>query len=128
MMRDNKHSTMKSGRSNPMVHIPAQKILVIDDDEDYRTMISATLNTIGYDTIEAINGLDGLTAVKIHHPDLASGIKMPKMDGHTLLGILKEDPECAAIPFIFLTGCGKERYAARNAAWCRRLSHKTIYL
>ncbi len=88
-----------------MVHIPAQKILVIDDDEDYRAMISATLNTIGYDTIEAINGLDGLTAVKIHHPDLVlCDIKMPKMDGHTLLGMLKEDPECAAIPFIFLTG------------------------
>ena len=29
---------------------------------------------------------------------------MPEMDGYTLLGALKEDSECAAIPFIFLTG------------------------
>ncbi len=96
---------MKHAATNTLSHVPQQKILVIDDDDDYRAMISATLNTIGYDTIEAINGLDGLTAVKIHHPDLVlCDIKMPKMDGHTLLGMLKEDPECAAIPFIFLTG------------------------
>jgi len=88
-----------------MAEIPAQKILVIDDEDDYRAMISATLSSMGYDTIEASNGLDGLTAVKTHHPDLVlCDIKMPKMDGHALLGMLKEDPECAAIPFIFLTG------------------------
>ena len=88
-----------------IAHIPLQKILIIDDEEDYREMISATLKTMGYDSIEAANGMDGLVAIKVHHPDLVlCDINMPKMDGRMLLSTLKEDPECASIPFIFLTG------------------------
>lgn len=86
-------------------HIPPQKILVIDDEDDYRGMIAATLRIAGYDTSEASNGLDGLAAIKSDHPDLVlCDINMPKMDGYTLLGRLKEDDECVSVPFIFLTG------------------------
>ncbi len=96
---------MEQARTNTIVHLPPQKILVIDDEDDYRAMIAVTLKMAGYDISEATDGLDGLAAVKMHHPDLVlCDIKMPKMDGYTLLGTLKEDSECAAIPFIFLTG------------------------
>jgi two-component system, sensor histidine kinase and response regulator len=88
-----------------MVQTPGQKILIIDDEEVYRTMTSATLKTMGYDIVEATDGLDGLAAVKMHHPDLVlCDINMPKMDGRTLLATLKQDPECNTIPFIFMTG------------------------
>ena len=91
--------------TNTISHVSAQKILVIDDEDDYRAMIRVTLKMIGYDVIEASNGLDGLAAARKHRPDLVlCDIKMPEMDGYTLLGRLKEDPECAAIPFVFLTG------------------------
>lgn len=83
----------------------AQKILVIDDEDDYRTMIAATLTFAGYDISQATNGLDGLAAIKLDRPDLVlCDINMPKMDGYTLLDTLKEDPTCASVPFIFLTG------------------------
>ena len=96
---------MEHTGTNTQPHVPQQKILVIDDEDDYRAMIRITLKMIGYDVIEASNGLDGLAAVQMHHPDLVlCDVKMPEMDGYTLLGTLKEDPECAAIPFIFLTG------------------------
>ena len=92
-------------KANTKVQLPPQKILVIDDEDDYRAMIKVTLKMIGYDVIEASNGLDGLAAARMHHPDLVlCDIKMPEMDGYTLLGRLKEDPACAAIPFVFLTG------------------------
>lgn len=82
-----------------------QKILVIDDEDAYREIISMTLKIIGYEVIEAKNGLDGLAAAKMHNPDLIlCDINMPKMDGHTLLTTLKEEEEFAGIPFIFLTG------------------------
>ena len=85
--------------------LPQQKILVIDDEDDYRGMIAATLTLEGYGISQASNGLDGLAAIKLHHPDLVlCDINMPTMDGYTLLGALKEDSEYAAIPFIFLTG------------------------
>jgi signal transduction histidine kinase len=96
---------MEHVKANTIVQLPPQKILVIDDEDDYRTMIRVTLKMIGYDVIEASNGLDGLAAARMHHPDLVlCDIKMPEMDGYTLLGRLKEDPACAAIPFVFLTG------------------------
>lgn len=82
-----------------------QKILVIDDEEAYREIISMTLKIIGYDVIEAMNGLEGLAAAKEHSPDLIlCDINMPKMDGHTLLTTLREEEKFAGIPFIFLTG------------------------
>jgi signal transduction histidine kinase len=96
---------MERAKANTIVQLPKQKILVIDDEDDYRAMIKVTLKMIGYDVIEASNGLDGLAAARMHHPDLVlCDVKMPEMDGYTLLGRLKEDPACAAIPFIFLTG------------------------
>ena len=96
---------MEHAKTNTTAQLPSQKILVIDDEDDYRSMIAVTLTMMGYHVIEASNGLDGLAAVKMHHPDLVlCDINMPEMDGYTLLGTLKEDPECAAIPFIFLTG------------------------
>ncbi len=96
---------MEHATTNSMSPVSPQKILVIDDEDDYRTMIAVTLKMMGYAIVEATNGLDGLAAVKMHHPDLVlCDVNMPKMDGRTLLGTLKEDPESASIPFIFLTG------------------------
>ena len=58
---------MENATTKTISHVPLQRILVVDDDDDYRTMISITLRTIGYEIIEATNGLDGLAAVKEHH-------------------------------------------------------------
>ncbi len=96
---------MEQATTNTASHISPQKILVIDDEDDYRTMISITVKTMGYDVIEATNGLDGVAAVKKHRPDLVlCDVNMPKMDGYQVLSTLKQDPEFGSIPFIFLTG------------------------
>jgi len=88
--------------SSPIV---SQKILVIDDEANYRDLITMVLQMSSYDVYQAANGLDGLAAAKMHNPDLIlCDINMPKMDGNTLLTTLKQDPEFAGIPFIFLTG------------------------
>jgi two-component system sensor histidine kinase/response regulator len=81
-----------------------QLLLVIDDDDINREVIAKKLETKGYQIITADNGLDGLGAAKLHKPDLIiCDINMPKMNGHELLSIVKTDPECSSIPFIFLT-------------------------
>ena len=82
-----------------------QKILVVDDEQGYREVISIALSLAGYETIEAVNGLEGLAAAREHHPDLIlCDVNMPKMDGYDLLNSLKTNPEFAEIPFVFLTG------------------------
>lgn len=83
----------------------AQKILVIDDEDNYREIISSTLQLSNYLVFEACNGFEGLTSVKNHRPDLIlCDVNMPRMDGLALLSALKQEREYAEIPFIFLTG------------------------
>ncbi|MDP1678332.1 MAG: hybrid sensor histidine kinase/response regulator [Bacteroidota bacterium] len=92
-------------RINSEFFVGPQKILIIDDEENYRDIITMALQFSGYEVFNAKNGLDGLAAAKMYNPDLIlCDVNMPKMDGNTLLSTLKEDPEFAGIPFIFLTG------------------------
>jgi len=46
------------------------KILIIDDDSDYRASTQALLESEGYEVVEASSGRAGLAAVREHRPDL----------------------------------------------------------
>ena len=46
------------------------RILIIDDDDDYRVSTRALLEGEGYEVVEARSGQEGLAAVCRHHPDL----------------------------------------------------------
>ena len=86
-------------------HRTAARILVIDDEEMYREIISVTLQLAGYRVVTAGNGVEGLAAAKEHRPDLIlSDINMPKMDGLALLTALGQESTVAGTPFVFLTG------------------------
>lgn len=63
-------------------------ILLIDDDDDLRAMLTAALTLHGHSVTEAQNGRAGLLAVKKDRPDLIiTDISMPEMEG---LGFLVE--------------------------------------
>ncbi|MCX6143715.1 MAG: response regulator [Ignavibacteriales bacterium] len=81
------------------------KILVIDDDELICEMIASSLQLEGFETIRALDGIEGVEAARTHLPDLiVCDIVMPKLDGYGTLKALREYPATAMIPFIFLTG------------------------
>lgn len=80
-----------------------KKILLVDDDELFREVMTGTLNVLGFTVITAGNGVEGL-AVSQKVPDLAiilSDIRMPEMDGITFLEELRK---VSTIPFILQTG------------------------
>ncbi|MHB1050964.1 MAG: ATP-binding response regulator [Bacteroidota bacterium] len=80
-------------------------ILVIEDEEEYRSIITLALEMLDYRVTEAKNGLEGWESVGRKIPDLIlCDVNMPVMDGHALLSKLKEVPAYAGIPFLFLTG------------------------
>lgn len=82
-----------------------QRIVVVDDEKDIRTVVKMILAKSGFEVIEAGNGLDGLAASLIYSPDLVlCDIDMPKMSGFEMLNLFKENPELVSIPFIFITG------------------------
>lgn len=87
----------------------AKTVLVVDDQPEYRVVISKTLEQRNFKIFEANDGLEGLQAVKDLEPDLIiCDIFMPNMDGLQMLEELAKDPDTSEIPFIFLTADDKD--------------------
>jgi two-component system chemotaxis response regulator CheY len=80
------------------------KILVVDDSNSIRDMVSFTLKSAGYQTVEAKDGVEGLTQAKSDSFDLViSDVNMPNMDGIELCAALRQLPEFKFIPILMLT-------------------------
>jgi len=93
-------------------------ILSIDDSASMRQMVRFTLNSAGYDVIEAIDGLDGLAKARSSPINVVlTDLNMPRMDGITLIRELRELPEVKWVPIIFLTTeSSNDRKAEAKAA------------
>lgn len=81
------------------------RILCIEDEPALRQVIVEELILAGYETVEAKDGMEGLSAILESKPDLVlCDITMPKMSGHELLQNLRDGyPEHADLPFVFLS-------------------------
>ncbi len=80
------------------------RILIIDDQPLVLTAIARFLEQRGYEVHTAANGEEGLAAAESVHPDLIiTDVKMPIMDGWTLVKTLRSRPAFAVLPLIILT-------------------------
>lgn len=80
------------------------KILVIEDELEIRANLLELLEMEGYSAIGADNGITGLMGALEHHPDIIlCDVMMPELDGHEVLSALRQEPETALTPFVFLT-------------------------
>jgi diguanylate cyclase (GGDEF)-like protein len=87
--------------------MPKARIVIVDDDEDIRDVLSLTLTKDGYEVLEAENGLAGLDLIKNKNPNLVIvDYKMPKMTGPELCAVVKKDILMSHLPIIMLTGRG----------------------
>ena len=79
-------------------------ILVVDDSNSMRQMVSFTLKEAGYKTVEAENGQVALNLAKSQRFDaVISDVNMPVMDGITLIGELRKLPNYKFTPILMLT-------------------------
>ncbi len=86
------------------------KILLIDDDSDFRTSIQIILESKDYNVSVAANGREGFTKAKSEKPDLIIlDIMLPDGDGFSICRELKETPETFQIPVIILTSMSKKK-------------------
>ncbi len=80
-------------------------VLVVDDSPEALSLINDTLESAGYDVLVALEGNQALTIVKRIRPDMILlDAVMPNMDGFETCVRLKENPDLADIPVIFMTG------------------------
>lgn len=79
-------------------------VLLVEDNEDNRTVYRTILEHFGYRVIEARNGEEGIQLARSERPDLIlMDISIPVIDGWEVTRILKSDPETATIPIVALT-------------------------
>src|SRR5438093_1922870 len=90
--------------------MPAEKILVVDDEQSMAQFLGIVLRKEGYHVVTANNGRDALDKVKAENFNVViTDIKMPGMDGIQLLqGVKKHDP---SLPVVIMTA-----YAAHQSA------------
>lgn len=80
------------------------KILLVEDNEDNRDMLSRRLERKGFVVTFAIDGQDGVNKAKIELPDLIlMDMSLPVIDGWEATRRLRASPETANIPVIALT-------------------------
>ncbi len=84
--------------------MPKSHILVIEDDDDARTMYGIMLRSWGYDVAEATTGREGIRQASRQIPDLILlDVMMPDVDGYEVCKELRSDPTFHRVPILFLT-------------------------
>ena len=92
------------------------KVLLVDDDPDFRGAVKMALDHHDFEVIEAVDGEEGEEKAKLTRPDLIIlDVMMPKRDGYSVLYELKNNPVTQAIPIIMLTSLGQTKEGKTGA-------------
>jgi two-component system, cell cycle response regulator DivK len=84
--------------------VVTKKILIVEDNEMNRDMLSRRLMRKGYEILIAVDGAIGLEMMKSERPDLVlMDMGLPVMDGWTATANAKADSDLRNIPIIALT-------------------------
>ncbi len=80
------------------------KILLVEDNEMNRDMLSRRLQRRGFEVLIAVDGAEGVNLAQSGSPDLIlMDMSLPVLDGWTAARQLKDDPNTRHIPIIALT-------------------------
>lgn len=98
---------------NPMHAGPSPRVLVIDDDREILHGLQTRLQFAGFDVQTALDGEGGLAAAESWRPDaVLLDIRMPKMDGLTVLRELRRRGATRETPVIMLSASLRDRRTA----------------
>ena len=82
------------------------KILSVDDSATMRKIIGRVVSMLGYELLEAVNGVDALALLEERHAEVAlviMDINMPEMDGIEALMAIKANPVLRDLPVMMVT-------------------------
>jgi adenylate cyclase len=85
-------------------------VLVVDDEENNRTLLRDTLEARNYEVAEAEDGAAALALAEQRVPDVVLlDLMMPGMDGFVVCRELKRNPETAAVPVLMITALNERK-------------------
>ena len=77
------------------------QILIVEDEENHLNVLSNLTKAIGFRTLEASDGIEGLKLATENNPDaILLDLAMPNMDGFELMVKLQANPQTSSIPII----------------------------
>jgi len=93
-----------------------KRILVVDDEPDFATIVQTNLKKEGFDVEVAYDGVEAIAKVKANPPDaIVLDVMMPEKDGYEVCAELKHDEKYSDIPILMLTAVadhvGSTRYS-----------------
>lgn len=90
-----------------------QKLLIVDDHDDFRAQAGALLRGESYDVIgEAENGISGVKAVRLLRPELVLvDVQLPDIDGFEVARRILDDPSAPAV--ILISSRDRADYGSR---------------
>jgi CheY-like chemotaxis protein len=92
------------------------RVLVVDDDDVIRQLITVNLELEGFEVATAVDGQDCLDKVKEVDPVVVTlDIMMPRMDGWEAASRLREDPETAGVKVVLLSARAQEADLQRGS-------------
>ena len=87
----------------------AGRVLVVDDDDVIRQLITVNLELEGFDVVPAVDGQDALDKVKDAHVQVVTlDVMMPRLDGWETASRLRADPDTAEIKVVLLSARAQE--------------------
>lgn len=93
------------------------KILAVDDDQEMRYLLRATLERKGFQVTEASDGKIAVEQVLASPPDLILlDVMMPRMDGFTACQIIRDTESTAHIPIIMLSALSSGQHKEKGLA------------
>lgn len=96
--------------------IQSGQILIVEDDEDTRSLLEFLLRQAGYDVVVAMDGEQALKHIETMTPPqlILLDIMMPYLDGFDILARIKSRPEWNTIPVLMLTARDREEDIQRG--------------
>jgi CheY-like chemotaxis protein len=92
------------------------RVLVVDDDDVIRQLITVNLELEGFEVATAVDGQDCLDKVKDVNPDVITlDIMMPRVDGWEAADRLRTDPATAGIKVVLLSARAQEADRQRGS-------------
>jgi CheY-like chemotaxis protein len=85
------------------------RVLVVDDSDTIRSLISMNLEMEGFEVVTAVDGQDALEKVHEVHPDVVTiDVRMPRLDGFDTVERLRADPRTSHLKVAMVTACAQE--------------------
>lgn len=99
------------------------RVLIVDDDENFRILLTRIIQRLGFDVTAAEDGEDALALLHVSPFDLLiSDYKMPRIDGLDLIRVVRDDPVLCNVYAILITSHDDAKITALTLGYDDSLS------